>query len=149
MQCAALHRRRSVSISAGTGFLLDSKVEFQELVVTCGALAVLAKSSHSLPRGWKGWSWSLLGAQGKGSPLSQPLEDFHHRDVGAVVSSGRPERQPDPRCADTGMELAFMGEGWGGSGCTHAAWERSCRASLGIASQPGQGGRGFSWSRTT
>lgn len=35
------------------------------------------------------------------------------------------------------------------TGCPPASWERGCRASLGIASQPSRGGRGFSWSRTT
>jgi len=38
--------------------------------VTHGALAGLAEGSRSLPEDWEGWSWSLLGAQGKLPPLS-------------------------------------------------------------------------------
>ena len=117
--------------------------------MTCGALAGLVERSHSLPGDWKGWSRGLLGAQGKLPPLSHPLEDFHHLEVGAGVSGGRPARRPEPRRAGAGMGLAFAGEGWGRSGCTRANWERGCRARLGIISQPSRGRRGFSWSRTT
>lgn len=86
--------RRGVSIPIATGFLLECKAEFWELVVTCGALAGLAEreklllvtqdlSIHHLPRGHEAFAHGscLVRQGGSGWQENQYFEQRRSREL--------------------------------------------------------------------